>query len=242
MPSLKKPEFLPLPEGPFSTVVADPPWDYSHKLSGGGTSGYSPVHHSRGGSRGAANHYQTLRVEQLAELPVQEILEPQAHLYMWTTGAFMVEAHYLAEAWGFSPKGVIPWIKLRREWQKSVSSDSKTLEPVVRMGMGRYIRWCSEFVLFGVRGKLPTLRNDVLGVIFAERGAHSQKPEDLYGLVERASPSPRIELFARSSRPGYVSWGDEVDVYEVEQDQANPDFQLMNLNNGLESNTPRLFK
>ena len=92
--------FSPLPEGPYATIVADPPWDYSRKLSGGGTSGYSPVHPSRGGNRGAANHYSTLRLEQLEKLPVQSVAADQAHLYLWTTSAFIVEAHVLADSLG----------------------------------------------------------------------------------------------------------------------------------------------
>ena len=202
-------DFEDLPTGSFATVIADPPWDYSTKLSGGGTTGYSPVHHSRGGTRGAPNHYNTLSLDDLRELPVCDIVAEQAHLYLWTTGAFMVEAHEVAEAWGFSPKGVIPWIKLSREWLARVTTEAR-ISAGVRMGMGRYVRWCSEFVLFGVRGKLPAMRNDVLGVIHAVQRGHSEKPAELYELVERVSPPPRIELFARSCRPGYIAWGDQV--------------------------------
>ena len=193
-------EYEPLPKGPFSTVVADPPWNYSQKLSGGGTSGYSPVHHSRGGNRGASNHYQTLTIEDLLALPVLEEVAPRAHLYLWTTGAFMVEAHQLADAWGFEPKGIIPWVKIKKDATKHIAAADGDLHAAIRMGMGRYLRWCSEFVLFGVRGKLPPLRNDQLGAILAERRAHSEKPERFYQLVKSASPGPRLELFARRKR------------------------------------------
>ncbi len=205
-------EFTPLPAGPFATVVADPPWDYSKKLSGGGTSGYSPVHPSKGGNRGAANHYATLSLDELSQLPVHEIVAERAHLYIWTTGAFIVEAHQLAEAWGFSPKGVIPWVKVKRNAAKHVQEANGDLHAAVRMGMGLYLRWASEFVVFAVKGKLPTLRHDVNGVIFAERQAHSEKPSELYTLIEAVSPEPRIELFARARRLGYSVWGDEIDM------------------------------
>lgn len=199
-----------LPSGPFATIVADPPWDYSRKLSAGGTSGYSPVHPSRGGNRGAANHYSTLSLNNLAELPVEQVAADQAHLYLWTTGAFMVEAHTLAQVWGFQPKGVIPWIKVKKDAARHVAEADGDLHAALRMGMGLYVRWASEFVVFAVRGKLPALRHDVTGVVFAERGRHSQKPEELYRLVEAVSPGPRLELFARSKRPGYEVWGNEV--------------------------------
>ena len=203
-------KYAPLPKGNFKTIVADPPWDYSHKLSGGGTSGYSPVHHSKGGNRGAANHYPTLRHSELLHLPVQDIVAPEAHLYLWTTGAFLVEAHQLAEAWGFSPKGVIPWIKVKKNAARHIESSGGDLHAALRMGMGRYLRWCSEYVIFAVRGKLPTLRNDILGAIFAETRTHSEKPDRFFELVEMASPAPRVELFARQNRPGFKAWGNEV--------------------------------
>ena len=167
-------EFAPLPSGPFSTVVADPPWDYSRKLSGGGTSGFSPVHHSRGGNRGAANHYRTLALEQLQLLPVLDVVAEQAHLYLWTTSSFVVEAHVLAETWGFSPKVLIPWIKTKRDGRSQILRAGGDYYAGVRMGMGLYIRHCAEFILFAVRGKAPTERNDALGILFAPRGKHSE--------------------------------------------------------------------
>lgn len=201
--------FAALPPGPFSTIVADPPWDYSRKLSAGGTSGFSPVHPSRGGNRGAANHYSTLTIDELKDLPVEEVVADQAHLYLWTTSAFVVEAHELAEAWGFSPKVVVPWIKTKKQSKSAVLDADGDLYAAVRMGMGLYIRHCAEFILFAVRGKAPTDRNDALGVVFAPQGKHSEKPDQAYEWLERLSPGPRLELFARRPREGYDVWGDE---------------------------------
>lgn len=201
--------FAALPPGPFSTIVADPPWDYSRKLSAGGTSGFSPAHPSRGGNRGAANHYSTLTMDELKELPVEEVVADQAHLYLWTTSAFVVEAHELAEAWGFSPKVLVPWIKTKKQSNSAVLDADGDLYAAVRMGMGLYIRHCAEFILFAVRGKAPTDRNDALGVVFAPQGKHSEKPDQAYEWLERLSPGPRLELFARRPREGYDVWGDE---------------------------------
>lgn len=207
--------FTALPAGPFSTIVADPPWNYSRKLSHGGTSGFSPVHPSRGGSRGASNHYPTLTLEQLKALPVQSVAADQSHLYLWTTSAFVVEAHSLAETWGFSPRVLIPWIKTKRQGQSAVLDAGGDLYAAVRMGMGLYIRHCAEFLLFCVRGKAPTARNDVLGVIFAPQGRHSEKPHQAYRMIERLSASPRLELFARGPRQGYEVWGNQANGESV---------------------------
>lgn len=210
---------LSLPAGPFATVVADPPWDYSRKYSAGGTSGYSPVHHSRGGNRGAANHYRTMKLDEIVRVAVKDVVADQAHLWLWTTGAFMVEAHQVAEAWGFAPKGIIPWIKVKKDPVQHVERH-QDLRAAVRMGMGLYVRWVSEFVLFAVRGKLPALNHDVMGVVFAERRDHSEKPDELYEIVEAISPCPRLELFARASRPGYEVWGREVGAWKPSRDQT----------------------
>jgi N6-adenosine-specific RNA methylase IME4 len=42
------------------------------------------------------------------------------------------------------------------------------------------------------------------------RGAHSQKPEAAQDLIERVSPGPYLELFARRQRPNWDVWGTEV--------------------------------
>ena len=145
-------------------------------------------------------------------LPVRGVVAPEAHLYLWTTGSFMVEAHEMARAWGFEPKGIIPWVKIKRCAAEAVADADGDLNAAVRMGMGRYIRWCSEFVVFAVRGKLPTDRNDVNGVILAERARHSEKPGRFYDMARSLSPAPRLELFARKQSEGFVPWGNEVEA------------------------------
>ena len=103
----------------------------------------------------------------------------------------------------------MPWIKTKRKSRTEVVESSGDMYAGVQMGMGLYIRHCAEFMLFGVRGKAPTQRNDALGVIFAPRGRHSAKPTQAYELIESLSPAPRLELFGRAPRAGYDVWGDE---------------------------------
>ena len=82
-------------------------------------------------------------------------------------------------------------------------------------------RHCAEFLLFAVRGKAPTLRKDQLGVLFAAQGRHSEKPLHAYEMIERLSPKPRLELFARGPRAGYEVWGDQADGNQIPQDTGN---------------------
>ncbi len=183
------PDWQALPGGPFATIVADPPWQYNDRIN--------PE------TRGAVNHYATMSADDIATLPVETAAEDRAHLYLWTTNAFMAEAHELAKAWGFVPKTIITWVKIKQGGERFGD---------VRIGMGHYWRNATEHVLFCVRGKpaLKTLRRNQPTVFFAERSQHSAKPQEFYDLVEGMSPGPRLELFARTPRDGWAVWGDEV--------------------------------
>ena len=140
-------------------------------------------------TRGAAeDHYPTMSLEELAalELPAAD----DAHLYMWVTNGFLREGFDLLDQWGFTYKTILTWCK-------------------PQIGMGNWFRNTTEHVLFGVRGKLPTLRNDVPTHFVADRTRHSAKPESFYDLVESCSPGPWLEMFARRRRFGWHVWGNE---------------------------------
>jgi N6-adenosine-specific RNA methylase IME4 len=52
-------------------------------------------------------------------------------------------------------------------------------------------------------------------LIATRKREHSRKPDELYPIIEACSPGPFIELFARGSRPGWASWGQEVEQSEL---------------------------
>jgi len=178
---------------PYGTIVADPPWRYRKSRQKEDTV------HSR---KLVSDLYETLSMRELAELPVAKIAAPNAHLYLWVTvprlfgerddrdgfGPFQI-----LHAWGFRYVTMLTW--------------HKTGAP----GMGSYFRIDTEHCLFGVRGHAPIppgrrLRN----VIVASRGQHSEKPAALLEMAEQVSPGPRVELFARQSRPGWDAWGNQI--------------------------------
>lgn len=164
----------PLPDGAFRVVVADPPWQYGNRAT-----------------RGAAeDHYATMTVEALCALDVPERLADDAHLYLWTTNGFLREAFDVVDAWGFTYKTCLTWVK-------------------PQMGMGNYFRSSTEHILFGVRGSLRTLDRALVNWFNAPRGKHSAKPDSFYDLVEKASPGPYFEMFARRRRLGWATWGYE---------------------------------
>lgn len=124
--------------------------------------------------------------------------EENAHLYLWTTNAFMCEAHDLARAWGFEPKTILTWAK--------VQQNDSTL-PSMRIGY--WFRGATEHIIFGVRGSLRLQETTLSTLYLWPRLPHSVKPDAFYDLVEKASPGPYLELFARRARFGWDYWGDE---------------------------------
>jgi N6-adenosine-specific RNA methylase IME4 len=128
--------------------------------------------------------------------------DDNAHLYLWTTNAFMREAHEVAEAWGFKPKTIVTWVKTKVADRASVS-----------MRMGYYFRGATEHCLFAVRGKMRlNVRNLPTAFLWPRIGQHSRKPDAFFEMVETATPGPYLELFARRARPGWTVWGNEVDT------------------------------
>jgi N6-adenosine-specific RNA methylase IME4 len=143
-------------------------------------------------SNGAAvNHYPTMTVAGVAALPVKELAAFDAHLHLWTTSTFLPAAFQVLSAWGFEYKSVFVWVK-------------------EGMGLGNYWRVATEFLLLGVRGSCPFLDHGQPNWIATPRGIHSEKPQEIRALIERVSPGPFLELFARREALGWTVWGNEV--------------------------------
>ena len=158
----------------YRTIVVDPPWSYKERVGRGR----------------AENHYGTMSHADLMALPVGSWAEVNAHLYLWTTNAFMVEAHELAKAWGFTQKTILTWVK-------------------PQIGMGRYYRNNTEHCLFAVKGMLHVLRADMPTAFTAVRRRHSAKPEAFFDMVQSMSPGPYLDVFSRQQRLGWDTWGNE---------------------------------
>jgi N6-adenosine-specific RNA methylase IME4 len=119
--------------------------------------------------------------------------------YLWTTNAFIAEAHEVARAWGFEPKTLLTWVKLKRD------------RPEVSIKIGYWYRLATEHIVFGVRGRQRLLGPAVPTAFLLPRFPHSEKPEFFYKLIEAQSPARYLELFARRLRPGWASWGNEIE-------------------------------
>lgn len=179
-------------QGPFRTVMADPPWRFQNRT------GKMAPEHKR------LSRYGTLGLDQIKRMPVQELLAPTAHLYLWVPNALLPEGLEVMQAWGFCYKSNLVWHKIRKDG----GPDGR--------GVGFYFRNTTELLLFGVRGKnartLPAGRRQV-NFIASQKREHSRKPDEQYPLIESCSPGPRLELFARGPRRGWIVWGNQAEAY-----------------------------
>lgn len=179
----------------YRTIVADPPWPYRSDTTG---SFVIPKPLEDVGQRGVEQMgYHSMPIDAL--LALRPAVAADAHLYLWTTNAFMVEAHEIARAWGFAPKTICTWVKTHQDDARRVS-----------MKTGYYFRGATEHFLFCVRGSLRLRTTEGLPTAYLwPRLAHSVKPDAFYDLVESASPGPYLEMFSRRARFGWDTWGDE---------------------------------
>jgi N6-adenosine-specific RNA methylase IME4 len=180
----------------FGTIYADPPWPYRN-----------------GASRGAcARHYATMTLEEIAALPVAELAAGAAHLHLWTTTAFLAEALAVMGRWGFRYTSHMVWCKgtARRERDGKTGKFTGWMRVRPQLGCGNYWRVSHELLLLGVRGGAPFADKRLPSYFIGRRGRHSEKPDEVRQMVERASPGARLELFARSPSPGWTCWGDQV--------------------------------
>lgn len=145
----------------FSTVYADPPWRYLNAASRGA----------------ASNHYPTMSLEEICKEPVEPLLNPNAHLHLWTTNGFLREAFEVIEAWGFEYKSCLVWVK-------------------PQLGMGNYWRVSHEFLLLGVRGALSFTNRSFLSWVLEERTLHSRKPFRIRQIIEQVSLGPFLSSTA----------------------------------------------
>ena len=185
----------------YGVIAADPPWDVQQK-----------------GSLGADKHYDLMTLEQIKGIgdAVNALAEDNAHLYLWVTNATLRVGYDVMEAWGFTPRSPLTWVK-------------------PRFTLGNYLRNATEHVLFGTRGKAPVQFKSQPTWVFAPLQEHSVKPDEMYSIIDRVSgpDTQKLELFARRRPPAlnWSVWGNEIESdvtlapwgYPVPSDYARQD-------------------
>lgn len=150
------------------------------------------------------NRYGTMTLQEILDLPVAQFADEPAHLYLWVPNALLPEGLAVLKSWGFQYKSNIVWHKIRKDG----GPDGR--------GVGFYFRNVTELLLFGIRGKnartLAPGRSQV-NFLATRKREHSRKPDEMYELIESCSPGPFLELFARGTRKGWKTWGDQSESY-----------------------------
>lgn len=175
----------------YSVVYADPPWTFSSReLQTYGGKRFTPL----------SKHYPTQHRDWIAQLPVEQITNPDCALFLWTTDAHIAEALGVMSAWGFR------YVTVAFVWEKK-SKTGKTLTT-----LGAWTLKSCELCLLGTKGAMVKHKktNNVRQKVDAERTTHSKKPQQVRTNIELLfGDLPRIELFAREVVAGWDAWGDE---------------------------------
>lgn len=148
------------------------------------------------GSLGAERHYELMTLDAIKAMPIKSLMNPKAsHVWLWCTNATLRDAYDVLEGWGYTVRSPLTWCK-------------------PRFTLGNYLRNATEHVLFATSGKSKDVAVRFKSQptwMFAPLQGHSHKPEELYEIVERVSPGPYLEVFARRRRHGWDAWGNEID-------------------------------
>tara|TARA_R100001086_G_C11732793_1_gene230196 strand:- start:69 stop:680 length:612 start_codon:yes stop_codon:yes gene_type:complete len=198
------------PNKKYNIIYADPPWSFGSKSYQDGGRNMIDIQ---------KNHYDTMTEQDICDLPVQDISDDNCILFMWVTDSHLQEALNVMRSWNFTYKTIgFTWVK-----QYASGSYCYNFSP--------YLLKSTEICLIGMKGKLNGVkkRNDVKGLVFAERTKHSKKPNEVRKRIEQmCGDLPRIELFARETAEGWDSWGNQVEdiqQYQVKDIQQYKLFQ-----------------
>lgn len=178
--------------GKFGTILIDPPWRFANR-----TGKMAPEHRR-------LRRYATMSFEEIGDLPVPDYAKDKSHLYLWSPNALLLEALTIMKKWGFTYKTNVVWYKVRKDG----GPDGR--------GVGFYFRNVTELLLFGVKGQLRTLApgRSQVNILISRKEEHSKKPDAVYDLINRCSPGPFLELFARQKIEGWTQWGNELETYQ----------------------------
>jgi N6-adenosine-specific RNA methylase IME4 len=171
----------------YDIIYADPPWDYKGQNQHAGKAGPT--------TGGAISHYPTMVLNELKQLPIVDLCNDNALLFMWTSSPHLNQAIDLMSAWGFI------YVTVAFVWDK------------MRLNPGYYTMSQCELVILGKRGKIPTPRGarNVRQYVQELRGRHSEKPHEVRKRIDLMFPTQKkLELFARVKSDGWDTWGNEV--------------------------------
>ena len=174
----------------YRLIYADPPWTFA-------------TYSAKGKGRSPEAYYDCLSLADLKNLPVGEWAAEDAVLLLWATDPLLEKAFEVIRAWGFTYKTVgFYWVKQNRSGAGFFT------------GLGFWTRANPEPCLLATRGNPKRKAADVPKLVISPRREHSRKPDEVYERIERLCEGPYLELFARTTRPGWDAWGAEVGLFD----------------------------
>ncbi len=171
---------IPFPNKKYDVILADPPWNVKAGCEW----------NSNGKSRDL--EYPTMNIEEIKEIPVQDIAADDCKLFLWTINKYLKESFEVMESWGFKFSTMIVWCKSPNG-----------------IGLGGTFSPTNEYLLFGYKGKVKALKRHDSTWFFANRLRHSRKPHKFRQLIDETFKGNKIELFAREKAHGWDVWGNE---------------------------------
>jgi N6-adenosine-specific RNA methylase IME4 len=198
-------DFQNLQRGHYGVIYLDPPlrfktYDNATTVAARATK-----------TKPATIHYNTMTTQEIKDLPVSDLAAKNCMALMWISPPFLQIGLDIFNHWKFTYKTfAFTWVK----------ADPLAFFAVPQMGMGYWTRSNAEFVLLATRGKPKRLHADVSQIVIEKSRQHSRKP-DLHDRIERLVAGPYLELFARRTRPGWDSWGDQIHMFD-EPDAPTP--------------------
>lgn len=168
----------------YNIIYADPPWRYQDRKCNGA----------------CEFHYDTMKIEDICKLPINDIAATDCVLFLWATYPMLQEAMELIKTWGFKYKTIaFQWLKQNKSGKGFF------------FGLGRWTRGNTECCLIATKGKPKRINNRISQLIISPIQAHSHKPDEVREkIVDLMGDLPRIELFARQYADGWDCWGKEV--------------------------------
>lgn len=182
--------------GHYRVIYADPPWSFA-------------TYSRKGKGRSPDAHYDCMDLDAIKRLPVAGWAHPDAVLLLWATDPLLDRALEVIQAWGFAYKTVgFYWAKLNKG-TSAVASEADFFT-----GLGFWTRANPEPCLLATRGRPRRRSGGVRKLVLAPRREHSRKPDEMYERIEALLEGPYLELFARGSRPGWDTWGDQAGLFD----------------------------
>ena len=176
----------------YDVIYADPPWNYPQQRPGG--------------MNNAADHYDVMTLDDIAALPEWGLLNKPGVVFMWATSPLLAESIKLGEMLGLHYRGIeFVWVKTKKDGSPMGAAGVRPsiVKPLTELVLG--------FSNKRTGRPLPLSSESVVQTVFAPKREHSRKPDEVAERIESLYPSAsKLEMFARTTRPGWDVFGNEV--------------------------------